>query len=90
MRETLYWEYNGHCAYCGNLLGDVNNMQIDHIKPLASGGDNNFSNLFPSCPRCNCIKGQMPLEDFRIVTAAIRKTNKKIKFYYEKNHNWQY
>jgi 5-methylcytosine-specific restriction endonuclease McrA len=27
--------------------------EIDHIKPLAGGGDNSVSNLQPLCPKCH-------------------------------------
>ena len=40
------------CAYCGS----TDNLQIDHIKPIARGGTNDFDNLQILCKSCNCRK----------------------------------
>lgn len=37
--------------------GQTENLQVDHIVPLAGGGTNDFSNLQVLCARCNNIKG---------------------------------
>jgi hypothetical protein len=36
------------CAYCGEYAGT-----IDHFVPVALGGSNAFSNLYPACISCN-------------------------------------
>jgi HNH endonuclease len=42
----------GPCVYCGEAATDV-----DHIRPLARGGDEARHNLVPACQRCNQSKG---------------------------------
>lgn len=34
-RQAVYEKYHGHCAYCGKEIA-LNEMQIDHIIPLAN------------------------------------------------------
>ena len=63
-RTEIYEKYDGHCAYCGRLILPQE-MQIDHIVPLANGGTNDFSNLNPACPLCNIFKGSRTLKSFR-------------------------
>lgn len=41
------------CASCGHAGND---LQIDHIEPVAKGGTNDLSNLQLLCPPCNLTK----------------------------------
>jgi len=43
---------NASCAYCGSKK----NLEIDHIKPVSKGGDNNIENLQILCHKCNRAK----------------------------------
>lgn len=40
------------CQYCGQRPPDVV-LQVDHITPVADGGDNDIMNLVTSCEACN-------------------------------------
>lgn len=40
------------CQYCGQKPPDVV-LQVDHINPVALGGDNDISNLVTACEACN-------------------------------------
>lgn len=40
------------CQYCGCKPPDVV-LQVDHITPVAAGGDNDISNLVTACEACN-------------------------------------
>lgn len=51
--------FNG-CAYCGA----TENLTIDHVTPLARGGDNRISNIAPACLPCNRDKSDRTLEEF--------------------------
>ena len=72
-KRLLIWlKTNGICFYCGRKLiigacNEKNNFVIDHLVPMAAGGDNSQSNLVPCCNRCNCIKGHRQLERFRFL-----------------------
>lgn len=76
-RLQIYNKYDGHCAYCGKPI-EYKDMQVDHIKPLLRGwcgslreeyahkiGDDDMSNLNPSCRACNFRKGTSDVETFR-------------------------
>ena len=64
IRENIHQKYKGHCAYCGKII-DIKEMQINHILAKKNGGTDDFSNLNPSCRRCNHYKRGLNLEDFR-------------------------
>ncbi|MCO5252576.1 MAG: HNH endonuclease [Candidatus Kapabacteria bacterium] len=63
-REIVWLKYDGRCAYCGDEI-DYENMQIDHINPLARGGKNEMDNYNPSCRSCNFYKADFALWAFR-------------------------
>ena len=50
------------CQYCGRMSPNVV-LEVDHIKPVADGGDNNLLNLITSCRDCNRGKGKRRLDD---------------------------
>ena len=45
------------CQYCGRMSPDVI-LEVDHIKPVAEGGENDLLNLVTSCRDCNRGKGK--------------------------------
>ena len=53
--DILDW-FGGKCAYC---LLPAN--EIDHLVPVASGGDHSNGNVVPACKRCNASKGKKSL-----------------------------
>ena len=63
-RMVVYNKTHGCCGYCGCNL-QLNQMQIDHIIPLAHGGTNDEGNLMASCRSCNHRKGTSSLKRFR-------------------------
>lgn len=54
--EGLLSLYNGLCAYCPQEA-----EVIDHVVPMASGGEHSISNVVPACSACNLSKGDAPL-----------------------------
>ena len=50
------------CQYCGKAAPDAL-LVIDHIKPVAKGGDNNIVNLVTSCDPCNSGKSDKSLSE---------------------------
>lgn len=76
-RLRVYNKYEGHCAYCGKLIG-YKDMQVDHLIPLRnwdkSKSDDelwDFENLMPSCRSCNHYKRANNLEAFREMIETI-------------------
>lgn len=49
------------CQYCGAAPPKVL-LHIDHIVPVASGGDNDMDNLLTACDACNMGKGAVSLD----------------------------
>ena len=50
------------CQYCGRMSPDVI-LEVDHINPVANGGDNELINLITSCHDCNSGKGKRKISD---------------------------
>jgi len=48
VRELIFARYGRVCVHCGAPATDV-----DHLVPIAVGGDDSLENLRPSCARCN-------------------------------------
>ena len=50
------------CQYCGKSAPDVV-LEVDHVVPVAEGGDDDMLNLVTSCFDCNRGKGAIKLSD---------------------------
>lgn len=50
------------CQYCGLSAPEVI-LHLDHIAPVAGGGENDILNLVTSCVDCNLGKGARALDD---------------------------
>jgi 5-methylcytosine-specific restriction endonuclease McrA len=53
-------EFGNLCAYCGSG-GD---LHIEHVTPIAKGGNHVLSNILPACQRCNYSKRTHPVEEW--------------------------
>lgn len=56
MRFAVYKRDNYRCRKCGRKTND---LEIDHIIPIAKGGKTTFDNLQTLCKRCNEIKSDI-------------------------------
>lgn len=54
MRFAIYKRDHYRCRKCGRKTND---LEVDHIIPIAKGGKSTFDNLQTLCHRCNVIKG---------------------------------
>lgn len=50
------------CQYCGKAAPDVV-LNVDHLKPVSKGGDNELVNLVTACQECNNGKSNRDLDD---------------------------
>ena len=66
LRFEIFKRDSFTCQYCGKKAPDVV-LEIDHIKPVASGGDNTLLNLVTSCYDCNHGKGARELSDDSVI-----------------------
>lgn len=55
------------CQYCGKSVPEVI-LNVDHIRPVIHGGDNDVLNLITACFDCNSGKGDRELSDSTVVT----------------------
>ncbi len=62
-RKIIYRKTKGRCYLCGEFV-DFDSFEIEHNIPLAKGGTNDLSNLFPSCHCCNTMKNSIYPRDF--------------------------
>jgi hypothetical protein len=60
VRDAVFARDGNECLKCGS----TELLSIDHIVPLASGGDNSLNNLQTLCKRCNSSKGNS-IKDYR-------------------------
>ncbi len=61
--------YNNHgwaCYYCGKLVANTTNLELDHVIPLEVGGRNHISNCVPACTHCNRTKHTKTEQEFLI------------------------
>jgi 5-methylcytosine-specific restriction endonuclease McrA len=61
VREYLLNKWDRKCTYCE--VKDVP-LQVEHVKPKASGGTNRVSNLCLACEKCNQKKGTLDIKVF--------------------------
>lgn len=61
--KNIFTMQRGFCAACYEKIKGKK-YHVDHIKPIALGGDNWPSNLQILCPPCNMSKGAKPTEEF--------------------------
>ena len=58
LKATRWWKEKiapGICEHCGNRF-PPKSLTMDHLVPLARGGESIKSNLVPSCVECNAKK----------------------------------
>jgi len=67
LRFEIFKRDSFKCQYCGQSAPEVL-LHIDHIKPVANGGDNDITNLITSCVNCNQGKGKRELNDNTAIT----------------------
>lgn len=73
------------CQYCGRIAPDVI-LEVDHINPIAEGGENDLLNLITSCRDCNRGKGKVRLSD----DSEIKKQQKQLKDLADKNEQLEF
>lgn len=49
---------NFTCQYCGRKASEVE-LHVDHIRSVATGGENEMENLITACVDCNLGKGKL-------------------------------
>lgn len=74
-RKRTFEKCNGKCAYCGKQLTlEASDTCVDHVIPIAKGGNNEDKNLVMACRRCNSSKGAKLLSEWK---GMVRNENKE-------------
>jgi 5-methylcytosine-specific restriction endonuclease McrA len=68
------------CHYCGQPMKNARKKgarsgrqrSLDHLIPLSRGGLDNQQNIVRCCQSCNHTKGNLTLEEYRVVLALRR------------------
>lgn len=65
LRRAVIQRAKNRCEYCGiSQLGQVATFHIDHVIPVAAGGETTADNLALACVSCSLRKGaRLELED---------------------------
>ena len=66
IRFEVFKRDSFQCQYCGKSSPDVV-LNVDHIKPVAKGGDNDITNLITACFDCNAGKSDRELSDKTVI-----------------------
>lgn len=85
-RELVYHNADCRCQLCGRKI-KYSEMTLDHIIPLAMGGEDRLENIQASCEECNKHKAALLPEDYfdKVNRTFIYQMNKR----YEKNILWK-
>lgn len=84
IRFDIFKRDSFSCQYCGATPPNVV-LEVDHITPVCSGGENNEDNLITSCFDCNRGKAGSQLSDvpksLKIKAGEIKEQEEQIKAY---------
>lgn len=70
----LLWRDGRRCAICGKKIKNLDDLTIDHIIPLAKGGENVLENYQLAHRACNETKADMlPDEHVRLLKCNRRR-----------------
>ena len=68
-KRQLFHDQEQRCVYCGNRY-PYDQLQVDHMIPVALGGQDSIRNAQLACRSCNMSKGTMTDKEFRAEHAA--------------------
>jgi len=69
---NLLEQSHGYCSYCHRDVG-IKYLVLDHIIPLAQGGETTLSNVTPACKKCNGRKCALMPDEWALVLNELRK-----------------
>lgn len=82
LRRQIRTQFANCCAYCRTTeYLTVAIFEIEHITPLAAGGETVLANLCFCCPTCNRYKGTR-------LTVVDPQTNKAVPLFHPQQERW--
>jgi hypothetical protein len=81
-RKAIHYAWNHKCAYCRCDV-PYDDLHIDHVVPVSSGGSCNILNLVSSCSTCNLTKNDTRLIDMYegLILSRARDKEPRVKKY---------
>lgn len=87
LRFDVFKRDSFKCVYCGAVPGPDVLLEVDHVQPVAEGGENEIDNLVTACLTCNRGKGAEPLsvvpQSLEAKAAEVHEREAQIKAYHE-------
>ncbi|KAE9612517.1 putative HNH nuclease [Lupinus albus] len=71
-RKNILFRDNSTCQYCSSR----ENLTVDHVVPIALGGEWKWENLVTACVKCNSKKGHKTLEEAKMRLIKVPKAPK--------------
>lgn len=71
-KKSLWKSFDKKCCYCGDEIETHTDMHVDHFNPKQKIINESLGNLVCSCSRCNVVKNNRDLEDFRFCLAVYK------------------
>lgn len=68
IKRSLF-KQNSFCVYCYKEL-TIKSSTFEHIIPVSENGENNQSNLFLACYKCNQERKTIDFQEFKWVKTA--------------------
>lgn len=72
-RLVLLERHQGRCGICGETV-DSERFDVDHVVPIARGGEHSYANTQPAHGRCNQSKKNRLMHEHRARQAAMSST----------------
>ncbi|XP_021898249.1 uncharacterized protein LOC110814958 isoform X2 [Carica papaya] len=72
-RKNILFRDNYICQYCSS----PDNLTVDHVLPVARGGEWKWENLVAACSKCNSKKGQKTPEEANMKLLKVPKAPKE-------------
>ena len=76
LRDSTWWRdklREGVCYYCEETFS-AGELTMDHLVPVARGGQSTRSNCVVSCKGCNTAKGTRTAAEWRLEQMTSKKT----------------
>ena len=64
-KRELMRKTNWKCHVCGRRIVQLENVDIDHIRPRVHGGHDIEGNYLACCKRCNSLRGRLHHTEIR-------------------------
>lgn len=62
-RVAIFQRWNGECHICGGRITVGEGWDVEHLIPLAQGGDDDGDNLRPAHRKCHAVKTKKDAAD---------------------------